>query len=229
MKLAKQHIDVGYQTNRIEAMLRFWQQEVGLVFEELLAINATDKQHRHALNGSVFKLNEVAAELTTSDPTGYTGLLIAEESVEEPISLYDPDNNRVTLVPPDFADLTRVGIEIEVSSLEKSGSFYANVLGAQRHSDTCFQLGTTLIYLSENTTLAPTKGLHGSGFRYLTIQVLDVDVEHRKAVKAGANATVEPFNMGKTARISFITDPDGNWIELSQRASLTGPLPNDME
>jgi len=40
---------------------------------------------------------------------------------------------------------------------------------------------------------------------------------------------VEPFNMGKTARISFITDPDGNWIELSQRASLTGPLPNDME
>ena len=27
--------------------------------------------------------------------------------------------------------------------------------------------------------------------------------------------------LGGTARISFIRDPDGNWIELSQRASLT--------
>jgi hypothetical protein len=31
--------------------------------------------------------------------------------------------------------------------------------------------------------------------------------------------------LGDTAYISFIRDPDGNWIELSQRASLTGPLP----
>jgi catechol 2,3-dioxygenase-like lactoylglutathione lyase family enzyme len=32
--------------------------------------------------------------------------------------------------------------------------------------------------------------------------------------------------LGETARISFIRDPDGNWIEISQRASLTGPLPD---
>jgi lactoylglutathione lyase len=31
--------------------------------------------------------------------------------------------------------------------------------------------------------------------------------------------------LGETARISFILDPDGNWIEISQRASLTGALP----
>jgi lactoylglutathione lyase len=33
-----------------------------------------------------------------------------------------------------------------------------------------------------------------------------------------------PITLGETARISFIRDPDGNWIELSQRASLVGPL-----
>jgi lactoylglutathione lyase len=30
--------------------------------------------------------------------------------------------------------------------------------------------------------------------------------------------------LGSTARISMVRDPDGNWIELSQRASLTGSL-----
>ena len=36
MKLAKQSLDVGLFTNNIEAMLRFYQDEVGLPFEELL-------------------------------------------------------------------------------------------------------------------------------------------------------------------------------------------------
>ena len=29
---------------------------------------------------------------------------------------------------------------------------------------------------------------------------------------------------GDVARISFVRDPDGGWIEISQRASLTGAL-----
>lgn len=33
-----------------------------------------------------------------------------------------------------------------------------------------------------------------------------------------------PATLGKVARISFVKDPDGNWIEISQRASLTGDL-----
>jgi hypothetical protein len=33
-----------------------------------------------------------------------------------------------------------------------------------------------------------------------------------------------PVTLGSTARISMVRDPDGNWIELSQRASLTGSL-----
>ena len=33
-----------------------------------------------------------------------------------------------------------------------------------------------------------------------------------------------PLTLGTTARISMVRDPDGNWIELSQRASIVGSL-----
>ena len=33
-----------------------------------------------------------------------------------------------------------------------------------------------------------------------------------------------PVTLGTTARISMVRDPDGNWIELSQRASIAGSL-----
>ena len=32
------------------------------------------------------------------------------------------------------------------------------------------------------------------------------------------------MTLGKTARISMVRDPDGAWIELSQRASIVGSL-----
>jgi lactoylglutathione lyase len=33
-----------------------------------------------------------------------------------------------------------------------------------------------------------------------------------------------PITLGDVARISMILDPDGNWIELSRRASIVGSL-----
>ena len=56
MELAKPHFDVALLTNQRDAMLAFWQQEVGLPFEELLPTGGGNQQHRHAMNGSVFKL-----------------------------------------------------------------------------------------------------------------------------------------------------------------------------
>ena len=63
------------------------------------------------------------------------------------------------------------------------------------------------------------------GFRYITIQVRDVDAEHTRIIARGGAEGRPPMTLGTTARISFVRDPDGNWIEVSQRASLTGPLP----
>ena len=63
------------------------------------------------------------------------------------------------------------------------------------------------------------------GIRYITIQVRDCDLEHRRFISMGAWEGAAPITLGTVARISFIRDPDGNAIEISQRASLTGPIP----
>jgi hypothetical protein len=39
-----------------------------------------------------------------------------------------------------------------------------------------------------------------------------------------ATNAIAPLTLGTTARIAMIRDPDGNWIELSQRASIVGSL-----
>lgn len=67
--------------------------------------------------------------------------------------------------------------------------------------------------------------MRAPGFRYLTVQVWDCDAEHAALLALGAEEGRPPATLGTTARISFIRDPDGNWIEVSQRASLTGDLP----
>ena len=64
------------------------------------------------------------------------------------------------------------------------------------------------------------------GMRYITIQVRDCDSEHRRLMSMGVWEGAAPLTLGKVARISMIRDPDGNFIEISQRASLTGPIPS---
>ena len=64
------------------------------------------------------------------------------------------------------------------------------------------------------------------GFRYLTVQVYDVDGEHAHVTGLGFAEEWAPTTLGTTARVSFVRDPDGGFVEISQRASLTGPLPD---
>lgn len=87
MNLAKPRIDVGLFTNERERMLAFWQGEVGLPFEELLAIGGGVRQHRHAMNGSVLKLNHARDSLPDEVASGYRELYIARAGLSEPLEL----------------------------------------------------------------------------------------------------------------------------------------------
>jgi hypothetical protein len=71
----------------------------------------------------------------------------------------------------------------------------------------------------------PVGPLRSRGFRYLTVQVFDVRAEHARLLERGWREGIAPIKLGETAFISFVLDPDGAPIEISQRASLTGPLP----
>ena len=99
MNLAKQYIDIGIHTNQRQDQLDFWQNEIGLPFDELLKVGGGSHQLRHKLNGSIFKLNHSRHELPTVSPSGYSELLIARNNITSPRSLVDPDGNNVTLVP----------------------------------------------------------------------------------------------------------------------------------
>lgn len=204
-------------------MLAFWRDEIGLPYEELLKIGGGVHQHRLGLNGSVFKLNHARDPLPGTNPSGLHELQIAQ-AVDAPISKTDPDGNRVTLVPAGFNDVTHIGMVLKVRSLEKSRAFFTDVLEAEALDSNRFRWATTIFTLEEDSDIPAPGGMTGRGYRYLTVQVFKVDEEHATAVERGAIEAASPLTLGSTARISFITDPDGNWIEISQRASLTGDL-----
>ena len=150
MKLAKNYIDVGIQTNQLEPMMSFWQKDIGLPYEELLKVGGGTHQHRHTLNGSIFKLNHVRDPLPEDAGTGYKELLIARPDITEPVSKTDPDGNNVTLVPEGHRGISHIGIELEVSSIDQFQNFYRNILKIEEISDTCFKWGSTLFFLNDS-------------------------------------------------------------------------------
>ena len=225
MKLAKPHMDLGLYTVERDAMLSFWQQEVGLPYQEMLPVGSGVQQHRHGMNGSVMKLNHSRDPLPDAAPSGYRELRIAREGLDAPCALVDPDGNRVTLVPPGTAGVVGIGVELRVSDPAAFHRFYRDGLGLDADGPNAYRCGDSLLRFEAGTDVAVDAPPRARGFRYLTIQVHDVDAEHALILSAGGRETMPPTTLGGIARISFVLDPDGNAIEISQRASLTGPLP----
>ena len=228
MHLAKPRIDIGLNTNTLEPMLEFWQQVVGLPFDHMLPVRKGMRQHRHELLGSVLKINHYREPLPSHGPSGYRELLIAREDIREVRSLQDPDGNRVTLVPPGTLGITRMGVRVGVRDIDAHASFYERALGlprlATREHGPAFLAGDSVVLLEQDLAASSDATIEGAGWRYITFQVFKVDAEHATVLANGGREARAPVTLGQTARISMVRDPDGNWIELSQRASITGDL-----
>ena len=227
MKLAKPRVDIGLNTNNLEPMLAFWQNEAGVMFDHVLPIRKGVKQHRHDALGSVVKINAHFEPLPVTPATGYAELLIAREGLTSPRALHDPDGNAVTLVPPGTLGITQIGIRLKVRDLAAHRRFYSEGLGlteepAQRSA--AFRAGETLLLLEQSPDAPSDAVMDGKGWRYITFQVFKVDDEHARILERGGREALKPTTLGTTARISMVRDPDGNWIEISQRASITGSL-----
>ena len=220
MKLAKDCIDIGVRTNDLEAMLEFWTKEVGLPYDELLKIGGGVHQYRLALKGSIFKLNHARSPLLGKPPTGYRELLIASD-VSKTTPLTDPDGNKVTLIPVGLHGITNIGMKMVVRSLDDTRRFFTMSVQAEPLSDTSFGWGTTVFLLEEDKNVLIGSGMQGAGYRYMTVQVFKIDNEHAEALERGALEGSAPVTLGSTARISFIANPNNNWIEISQRKSLS--------
>ena len=238
MDLAKQCIDVGLFTNRLDEMKAFHGDRLRLAFEEMLPLGGGMQQHRFGLLGSVLKINTSRGPVPERIAGGYRRLTIADSRTPMPFELNDPDGNSVELVPSGQREIRQIEIQVGVTSEDDFAKFYGEVLGGERIGDRRYRIGETILSFvrdpaarrADKSSALPAMEVIASmravGFRYFTIQVKNCDVEHKRFLSMGVWEGAAPVTLGKVARISFIRDPDGNWIEISQRASLTGALPD---
>jgi lactoylglutathione lyase len=227
MQLAKPVIDVGLSTNQLDPMLRFWQQDAGLRFDHVLPVRRGQKQYRHDAQGSVIKINHHMDPLPDAPPSGYRELIIAREGLQKPCRMTDPDGNRVRLVPPGFDGVTQLGMAMGVRDLGEHRKFYGETLGFAEElwsSGAAFRLGESVLLLSEDRAATVDPPRQARGWRYITLQVADIDTVHDGLRSRGVREGLAPITLGEVARISMILDPDGNWIELSRRASIVGSV-----
>lgn len=224
MQLAKPRFDIGLATNDLDPMLAFWQGEAGVPLDHVLPIRRGQNQHRHDLLGSVLKINHHESPLPDTPPSGYRELLVARQGLTAPVALTDPEGNRVTLVPPGHDGITQIAVRIGVRDLAAHRRFYAQALGLPEEGPGVFRAGEGLVILETDPEAPSDAEMRGHGWRYITFQVFKVDAEHAGVLARGGREALAPVTLGTTARISMVRDPDGNWIELSQRASITGSL-----
>lgn len=201
----------------------FWQKTVGLEFDHIGNLGGGVHQLRHHCAGSIVKVNHTRAVLPGASRTGLAGLVIPHDDVDECRNLLDPDGNEITLVPWGQDRATNLVLRLRVRDRTASWAFYRDVLGLNDDGGR-LRCGDTLIALEEDPEVLPTGPRQDVGLCYLTVQILDCDRTHAAVLVAGACEGSAPITLGDSVRYSFIRDPVGNWIELSERATLTGGL-----
>jgi len=221
VELAKPHLDIGLFTNNRDAQLAFWRDQAGLEYDHLAKLGGGRQQHRHHCNGSIVKVNHARDPLPALPPSGYRELLIARAGVGEPKPLTDPDGNRVTLVPPGWRDITGIAVRLAVNDLAAFDRFYGDAMEFERLGGDTWRCGDTLLF-AEPGRVERCNEWTAPGWRYLTVQVFDCDASHAAILARGGGEGRPPLTIGSTARYSFVRDPDGNFIEVSARASLIG-------
>ena len=223
MTFAKAAMDVGLMTHQKLPQLAFWQEQIGLELQEMLPVGGGVQQHRHGIGDTVFKLNHHRDPIEAGAPSGIRQLTIAREGVDAPHHLTDPDGNPVSLVPPGHEGVQQIQVEVEASDVERSHRFYTEALGFEPLADDVVACGVSQIRLVPGRR-SQDPDQRGIGYRYLTVQIFDVLKAHAFALANGGREGRAPIRLGDVAHFSFVLDPDGTWIELSQRKSIVGTL-----
>jgi len=222
MNLAKPHLDVGLFSTQRDAQLAFWQQTVGLPYDHMGKVGGGVQQHRHHMNGSILKMNHSRDPLPAAPPSGIIGLEIAREGLAAPRPMADPDGNRVSLVPKGANDVAGIAVLLRVNDPAAHDRFWTEAMQFERAGEDRYRCGDSLIVIAERGEVERSPQWRGPGYRYTTVQVWDCLTEYAGILARGGTSGGEPRILGETVRYAFVCDPDGNHIEISQRASLTG-------
>jgi lactoylglutathione lyase len=220
MKLATPSVDIGLYTNDLKPQLDFWRGEIGLPLESVLAVRPGVDQHRSHMPAGVLKINHCAEPLAADAPSGYRELLIAQEGLSQPRALTGPEGARLSLVPPGHDGVSQVGIRLGVRDLNAHRRFYGEGLRLPEERPGAFRAGQTLFLLEQDPSAPNDPQMSAAGgWRYITFQVTDLIAEHAAILAGGGREARPPFAFGSALKVSLVRDPDGNWIEVIQRAA----------
>ena len=125
-----------------------------------------------------------------------------------------------------------IDLGIVVKDADASLRFYRDTLGFKDQGTmpmpgggTMYRLlcGSSLIKLvalaQAPAAAAPPGGIQGgSGYRYWTISVSNLDDVAAASAAAGYKLAIKPREIRPGIRIAMIEDPDGNWVELLETA-----------
>jgi lactoylglutathione lyase len=225
MRLAKQHLDIGLFTNDIDSQRKFWGETAGLRLDHELSFGNGTMQHRYDAHDSVIKVNHFPDPLPRFGPCGYAGLTIARAGAPA-WEGFHPGGDRVRLVPPGTDGVVGIGITVRSPDPARMLDFYVRALEFEKVGASAVRCGDTMLFVEKGH--APDNNPEdfvGPNFRYLTMQIYNADEACAQVVARGGRLARKPVTLGEIARYGFIWDPDGNWFELSERASLTGVIP----
>lgn len=225
-RFAKDRLDLGMMTDD-PAMIDFVADKIGLGAPELLRLSRTVTQHRFDLRGSVVKVNIVPG-LEATARSGFRELVVADDGVSEIHSSTGPDGVRISIVPTGWNGIEHMAVRLAVPNLAIAQRYFVDALGWDVDG-AVVRLGASAVLLEQSDDAPTAVPPSTRGWTYLTAQIRDCDAETAAAVAGGASVVRPPRTHGEVARFSMVADSWGNQIELSQRASLTGPLPANDE
>jgi catechol 2,3-dioxygenase-like lactoylglutathione lyase family enzyme len=121
-----------------------------------------------------------------------------------------------------------IDLGIVVKDINASLAFYCEVLGLKKVQEMPLWIGTmhrlafgdSFIKLIDpkETPPATTKGLASSlGFRYLTLQIKNIDDICEKCAELGISFEIKKTELLPGVTIAMVNDPDGNTVEFVQR------------
>ena len=130
---------------------------------------------------------------------------------------------------PLIAGKKAIDIGVIVSDIDASLNFYVDMLGLEKVQETPIwngmmhrlAFGDSFIKLIDPKTIPPqgSPNLEGNlGFRYLTLQVTNINELCEELGNKGIEFTLEKKEYMPGVTIAMVKDPDGNIVEFVERA-----------
>lgn len=220
-QLSKPYIDVGYFSNKGQALNSFYADEVSLPSGPKLALENGYDLYRFDVGGSALKVNDLATPIPQAI-VNYARIAIPTRNIETRREMRDPDGNPVDLVPFGDRGVTQLGISWILPNEDAVHDFAVNTLGAVNIGGLSYQFGNTTILFEAHSDAPRANALEARGLSYVTIHVADLPTAHEHLIRNGCTEAIPPTPFRDITAYSFVRDPLGGWIEVSQRADLTG-------